>query len=258
MFTKNFYKNIDHAIRNYPRYTNKYSGAANNRMALDADASQKFYSLDKGGHIIFATTSKNSDAVPQDVTRVFQKVNIFLAALTEALDKKFKRVSDYDAVKSIVTNCGFFISIGIETRNFHSESTSRDLDITIIKDVLGDNITNDSVQIAKRELAITRNNIAANFDTNNSGKEMCHLLFVCDSIMGQPIVSASLMHTNTSQYDWVKTTNCGKPSEKPIDFKFTAEDYLFTDPDFINTFTNSFKDSPEFDDLVKKLAGYIH
>lgn len=257
MFTKNFYKNRDNAIKNNPKYQNKYLANAQKKTVLGDTELSKYYTFDERGHIMVVTTSKDSDNISPDVQKTFQKVIVFFAAWTAALSKKGKTLFDYDAVKSIITNSGFFIDTGMEKRSFHSESTSASLDTTIIQDVLGNGITGGGIAIAKRVLATIGNTIQVSFDAKKTDKEICHLLFVCESLMGMPIVSISLFHTKLSQYSWVSKTNCSQVSRNTIDFKFDADDFLFADPDYIDKFTRDFEGSPEFDQLIDKLAGYI-
>ncbi len=257
MFTQKFYKNRDIAIKNNPKYMNKYFGNAPKNVLSEEKEIPKYYTFDERGHIMVVTTSKDSDNISPEVSKTFQKVIVFFAAWTAALSKKGKTLFDYDAVKSIITNSGFFIDTGMEKRSFHSESTSASLDTTIIQDVLGNGITGGGIAIAKRVLATIGNTINVSFDKKETEKEICHLLFICESLMGMPIVSISLFHTKLSQYSWVSKTNCSQVSRNAIDFKFDSDDFLFADPDYIDKFTKDFEGSPEFDQLIDKLAGYI-
>jgi hypothetical protein len=255
MFTPSFYARRDQAMAE----SNKYRQLLGSRQALMAGETEidKYYTFDEKGHIMVVTTSKDTDNVQPAVAQTFQKVIVFFGAWTAALARAGKTLFDYEAVTSMITKSGFFVSMGTEKRSYRSESTSVALDTSIIQGILGAGITGGGMAIAKRMLANIGTTISASYSKEDTKKEISHLLFICESLMGFPIVSISLYHTKLEQHSWVSTTNCSKVSKQTVAFDFEADDYLFVDPQFIDQFSNSFEGSKEFDDLIEKLSGYI-
>lgn len=254
MFTPKSIESRNEALFQLDAYKNKFD---NNLEANAEHELDKYYTFDEKGHIMVVTTSKDTEHVDPKVTETFQKCIVFFGAWTAAITKKGKTLFDYDAVKSVIANSGWFVNTEMEKRSFHSNSTSATLDTTIIQDVLGGGVTGGGVAIAKRVLASLGNTIKASFEKKDTKKEICHLLFICESLMGMPIVTVSIYHTSMEQHSWVSTTNCSSVSHQTIDFKYDADDFLFVDPTLIGKCTKEFENSPEYDKLIDKLASYV-
>lgn len=215
----------------------------------------KYYAFDEKGHVLFASTSEGE--APADVKKVFTKVICFFAAMTAALARKEKTLFDYEAVNSLIAKSGWFIALGKEKRSFNSESTSANLNTTIIQSVLGSSITGGGMKIAQNVLASLGGQITASYEKSDTKKEIAHLLFICESIMGIPMVSISLYHTNMEQHSWVAKTNCSTVSRSTINFKYESDDFMFVDPEFIDKFTPEFQRSEAYDKLIEALSNTI-
>ena len=218
------------------------------------DSIDRYYTFDEKGHIMGVTTSKETNDIAPAVRETFQKVRVFFGAWAAALARKKFSLYDYDAVKQIISSSGFFVSMGSETRSYHSDSTEVTLNTAIIGAVLGSDITGGGMEIAKKTLAKIGGQISGGFSEQKTDKEIAHLLFICESLMGMPIVTISLYHTKLDQFGWVQKTNCEEVSRQTIDFKFHSDDYLFVDPDYINKFTEDFEKSDSYEKLIDELA----
>ena len=215
----------------------------------------KYYAFDEKGHVLFASTSDGEAG--EDVKKVFTKVICFFAGMTKALALKDKTLFVYAAVNEIISNSGVFIALGKEKRTFSSESTSASLNTTIIQNVLGSSITGGGMKIAQNVLAALGGQITASYEKSDTKKEIAHLLFICESIMGIPMVSVSLYHTNLEQHSWVAKTNCSTVSRSTINFNYESDDYMFVDPQFIDKFTPEFQHSEAYDRFIEELAKSI-
>ena len=255
MFTPGFYARQEQALAQNKAYRDLYGSAP--AMLDGSQEIDKFYTFDEKGHIMAVTTSKDTDKLQPVVEETFQKVFVFFGAWTAALNRAGKTLFDYEAVRVIISSSGFFINTGMEKRTFSSETTSASLDTSIIQGVLGSSITGGGMAIAKRVLATIGTAITASHQKQDTKKEISDVLFICESLMGIPIVTVSLYHTKLEQYSWVAKTNCASISRQKISFEFAADDFLFVDPTFINKFSKDFEGSPDYDKLIEKLAGYI-
>lgn len=240
------------ANKNYARLIESTPGVLKDNAGGEIS---KYYAFDEKGHVLFASTSDGEASA--DVKQVFTKVVCFFAAMTAALARKEKTLFDYEAVNSVIANSGWFIALGKEKRSFNSESTSASLNTTIIQNVLGSCVTGAGMKIAQNVLASLGGQITASYEKSDTKKEIAHLLFICESIMGIPMVSISLYHTNLEQHSWVTKTNCSTASRSTINFKYEADDYMFVDPEFIKRFTPEFQRSEEYDKLIEELANLI-
>ncbi|WP_455600145.1 hypothetical protein [Cloacibacillus sp.] len=218
------------------------------------DSIGRYHTFDEKGHIMVVTTSNGTDDVAPAVRETFQKVMVFFDAWTAALTRKKFSLYDYDAVKQMISSSGLFVSMGSKARSYHSDSTKVSLNTSIIGAVLGPGITGGGMLIAKKTLAIIGGKISDGFSEQKTDKEIAHLLFICESLMGMPLVTISLYHTKLEQFGWVQKTNCEEVSRQTIDFKFHSDDYLFVDSNYINKFTADFEKSDSYEKLIDELA----
>lgn len=246
---------IKNAMIDNEKYANLISSSETNHTQNKGGEIQKYYAFDEKGHILFASTSDGEAG--EDVKKLFTKVVCFFAAMTAALARKQKTLFDYEAVNSIIAGSGWYIALGKEKRSFNSESTSASLNTTIIQNVLGSNISGGWMKIAQNILASLGGQITASYEKSDTKKEIAHVLFICESIMGIPMVSVSLYHTNLEQHSWVTKTNCSSVSRSTISFKYDSDDYMFVDPEFINKFTPEFQRSEAYDKLIDEMANSI-
>ena len=252
----NDYGNFSERRRSYMMKQEKYRDMYKKYLATDGDehSIDKYYTFDEKGHIMGVTTSKETNDIAPAVSETFQKVMVFFGAWTAALARKKFSLYDYDAVKQMISSSGLFVSMGSKARSYHSDSTKVSLNTAIIGAVLGPGITGGGMAIAQKALARIGGKISDGFSEQKTDKEIAHLLFICESLMGMPIVTISLYHTKLEQFGWVQKTNCEKVSRQTIDFKFHSDDYLFVDPDYINKFTEDFEKSDSYEKLIDELA----
>ena len=218
---------------------------------------EKYYTFDELGHIMFVTTSHDTAGLSQRVQETFQKVIVFFGALTKALAQKGKTIMHYKALNSIISSSGVFVSVQKESRTFTSGSTTVSLNTSIITHVLGSAISGGALEIAKRTLAAIGGALNSTFKDEGDKTEIAHLLFVCESLMGMPIVSISLFHAKVGELRWLQKTNCDEIYREKKSFEYDGDHYLFVDPTYIKKFTSEFEESEEYKEFVDQLAGYI-
>ncbi|EBC1670932.1 hypothetical protein RQ094_003872 [Salmonella enterica] len=245
-------------IENAALANNEYAKLINKNVTFKANAGgeiPKYYAFDEKGHVLFASTSQSEAS--EDVKELFMKVVCFFAGMTAALAQAKKNLFDYEAVNAVISGSGMFVALGKELRTFSSESTSASLNTTIIQNVLGSNITGGGMKIAQNVLASLGGQITASYEKSDTKKEISHVLFICETIMGIPMVSVSLYHTNLEQHSWVVNTNCAAASRSSINFKYESDDFMFADPAFIKKFTPEFERSKEYDEFIERLVKSI-
>lgn len=220
---------------------------------------KKYYTFDQSGSILISSTVGEEEKMEPEVRKVFQKVIVFFGALTAAITKAGKDMYDYDALEAVIGKSGLFISIHQEDRTFMSGATSLTLDTAIIETVLGIAIAPESgaLAIAKQVISGMGKQIQLSVSGKVARDKVAHLLFICENLMGMPIVSISLFYIDMKQAEVVTKSNCHQSITETLTFKYHQHSYLFVDPDYINKFSEDFKDNPEYQELINKLAGYI-
>lgn len=264
---KTFENKLKTAVMSLPndirsKYESKYGKVTSILFAQEEEEGgehslTKYYTFDERGHIMVVTTSADTENIAPEVQKTFQKVIVFFGAWTAALARKGHTIMDYEAVNKLIAASGNFVSTNKEKRSYHSDSTSASLNTSIIGAVLGTDITGGGMAIAKKTLAIIGGELTSSFQQQQTDKEIAHLLFICESLMGMPIVTVSLFHTKASQYEWVQKTNCEKVSRQTVQFDFESDDYMFVDPDYINQFTSEFEKSDAYEKFIENLASSL-
>ena len=230
--------------------------SSHKHLLLGAEHSlDKVYTFDELGHIMVAVTSDGE--IETEIKKTFQNVLVFFGIITAALAKKGKMLFDYKALNSLISKSGIFIDVNKEQAHYESNSTEVALNTHIIQSMLGAGITGGALEIAKRTLNAIGNQITMSHSSGGAESEVAHILFVCESLMGMPIVSVSLYHTKANQEQWKNETNCSKVSHSEVKFDYEADHYLFVNPEYIQKFTKDFKESSEYTKLIDDIASRI-
>lgn len=223
------------------------------------------FRMDVLGHVLVATTTDQPPASIAAAADMFQECSVLLAAVTVALGKKGKTLFDYAAVRPILMGCGDFVSMGISDRSFHSDDKSLTLDMAVIADVMASFIGIETTaalgtitNIAKTVVSNVGQQLTFSKSDTDSTKKIGHLMFVCQNLMGAPMVSLSYFYSSYAESMSKITTPCATTSATTIDFTFHQEDYMFVSPAAIKKYSPGFaEDQAEFDKLIDKLASLI-
>lgn len=145
-----------------------------------------------------------------------------------------------------------------EDRPFDYSSHDLTLNTAIITGVLGGiSAGGTAMQIAQNTISSLGGAITASVSDTSSDKKVANLLFVCESLMGMPIVTIQLFMVDAKETESVAKTNCSTYVTQEISFKYHQNTYLFVDPVYINQFTDEFKSNPNFEKLIDSLASKI-
>jgi len=219
---------------------------------------KKYYTLNETVNIVISSTAKDEADISVDVKKVFQKVIVFFGAWTAALAKKGTTLYDADAITSIIEKSGFFVRIHQEDRTFDYNSAMGQLDTAIIGSVLsGLSAMGGALKIAQTVVGSMGTELKASITNNENTKKVGHLLFICENLMGMPIVSVSLLNTTAHQSETVTQSNCHTTVQEKLNMTYRQDSFLFVDPTYIDQFTNEFESDPNYQALIDKLAGYI-
>ncbi len=132
------------------------------------------------------------------------------------------------------------------------------LNTAIIEDILsGYGSMGSALKIAQLAVGSTGHTLTVAAEKGESGKKIGHLLFICEDLMGMPLVTLQLIHTTVKESQEVTKSNCHKTSKKSLKMTYHLSTYMFIDPNYIEKFGDDFKLTPEYEELIEELAGYI-
>lgn len=219
---------------------------------------KKYYTLNETGNIMISSTVKDSKDISEDVQNAFKKVIVFFTAWTAALSKKEKTLYDAEAITNIIEQSGFFVRVHKEERTFNYISASGTLNTAIIGSVLsGFSAMGGALKIAQTVVGSMGAQLAVSASHGESTKKIGHLLFICENLMGMPIVNVVLLNTTAKESETVTKSNCHSSVNKNMSMTYRQDAFLFADPTYINQFSDEFKTNPDFEKLIDQLASYI-
>lgn len=227
--------------------------------AEDPDEIKKYYAFSQTGNVMVSSTAQKESEIDEDVKKVFRKSQVFMAALTAAVFKAKKNLYDYDAVEKVIGGSGLFVELHREDRTFSYSSTTIDLNTAIISAVLG-GVTGagGALIVAQKIIDNMGSQIRIAIEKKESTKKVAHLLFVCENLMGMPMVSISLFYIEAKEAEFtVEVTNCFKVANQKIDFKYHQDTFMFVDPEYISQFTEDFQENEEFKKIIDRLSKLI-
>ncbi|MDA2645000.1 hypothetical protein ORL62_29380 [Bacillus cereus] len=232
-----------------------------NRFTADNKTSgeiPKYFTFNETGNIMISSTAQSEDKINPKVLEAFNKAIVFFGAISAAMNRKGKNLYDYDALSNVIASTGQFIPMHKEDRTFSQSSTQFTLNTAIINDVLGNvNALGSALEIAKKVVNSIGGQLRVSASGTSNSKKVAHLLFVCENLMGMPIINISLFYVDTKESQSVQKSNCNEFVHDTVEFKYHQEDFMFVDPEYINKFSEDFKKNPEYDKLIENLANAI-
>lgn len=264
MFTEKSKSALKEFITADEKYLSYLSQKAPKESLLRASISdedgeiKKYYTLNNSGNIMISSTVENEANISADVKSVFQKVIVFFGAWTSALNKAGKTLYDADAITSMIEGSGYFVRVHQEERTFNYTSAQGTLNTAIIGSILsGFSAMGSALKIAQNVVGAMGNEISISLSRGENTKKIGHLLFICENLMGMPIINVALLNTTARESETVSKSNCHTTVQKTMAMTYRQDLFLFVDPTYINKFSQDFETNPDYDALIEKLVSYI-
>jgi len=230
------------------------------QAGADTGEIQKYYTLNQTGNIMVSSTVSNEKDLSDDVKALFQKTIVFFGAWAAALEQKKKSLYDYEAIATMINKSGFFVRVHEEDRTFESGSTSLTLDTAILGSVLSGVASmggTTALSIAQTVIGSMGSQLKLAASSKQETKKIAHLLFVCENLMGMPILNVLLFNTSAKQSETVTSSNCHKTVSTKVSMAYHQDTFMFVDPTYIDKFSTAFQSNPDYDALIKRLADYL-
>lgn len=229
----------------------------------------KYYVFNQTGNILMSSTDPKGEDIPESVRKVFNEVSVFFAAMTKSISQTINPLTnkayslyDLEAIESIVDGSGYFIHVNKSEIHTKSQTSGASFSKELISKVLGLAVSAGSVagfatamvasigQAAKDKTDDSKYwDVVKNKD--NSSSYVANIMFVCEYIMGMPLVTAIVMSTKAEQASQTfKAGPCYKSSssEQTIDVK--KDSYMFVTPEFIKEFASELNSSSNDTDYL--------
>ena len=229
----------------------------------------KYYVFNETGNIMMATTDDSSSQIQQSVRDVFNEVSVFFAAMTKAISttinpstKKAYSIYNYDALSKIISGSGLFIHVTEEDINYTSEKIGADFSKELIEGLLG--LATGVGELSFAEAMIQSMGSAGLNISQQSSSEtssVANIVFVCEYLMGMPIVSALVVYLNTKeQQQSLSVGPCFKESSQTMTWKMHKDTYMFVTPTFIKKYSGDLMSGvtdPVYNEFIEYLSDLV-
>tara|TARA_B100000579_G_scaffold40304_1_gene28137 strand:+ start:1094 stop:1900 length:807 start_codon:yes stop_codon:yes gene_type:complete len=238
---------------------------------------KKGFVFNETGNIMMATTDLQNQEIDDSVKQDFQEVSVFFAAMTKALEKaaneNMKGVDkdgnsfnyslyDYEAMKKIIDNSGCFIQVNEEDVNFASESFGVTFSKELLEAVLGLATGTGELAFAQAMVnSVGKAGFAINESEQHSEKKVSNIIFVCEYLLGMPVISAIVLTADCTQEAFnMKIGPCVSVKEQHTSLVVHKDTYMFVTPSFIKKWSGDILDgmnNPEFEQLTQKFDTFL-
>ena len=206
----------------------------------------KYYIFNETGNIMLASTALASDEISQSVRDVFAEVAVFFAAMTKAmtttidpLSKQPYSIYDYKAIEGIVDGSGLFVHVTEEDVSYENSSFGADFSKNLIEALLGLATGEGALSFAQGMIAsMGKRGLKIGASSWKSSSEVANIVFVCEYLLGMPVVSAIVVSIDASKSREVWSAGpCIQGSSSKMKMVMHKDTYMFVTPKFIREYS---------------------
>lgn len=234
----------------------------------------KYYAFNETGNIMVSTTKEGSEEVNDALRVMFLDMSIFFAAMTKAIvtkedgqGNKVSSVYNSDDITKILDKSEFFVEVRQETVTVSSSEVGDKMSKELTEKLLGRHFEENRLNFARGmfySMSKTKNN-------KGSGS----IFFICESILGLPMVSAMVIKLKHSSGEGTLINSGEKKEGREMEdilkldesdgtntilrkWNFEKNTYVFVSPRTIsNVNFPAPGDSLAYDKLVKTLEEHL-
>ena len=208
----------------------------------------KHFVFNETGNIMLATTDDSSVQIQQSVRDVFAEVSVFFAGMTKAISttvdpdsKSGRRYSlyNYTALEAIIDGSGCFIHVAEEDVDYQISSWGADFSKDLLQALLGLYTGTGELAFATALVSsVGKEGLKLSGDSSKSDSEVANIFFVCEYLLGMPIVSAIVIRASSKMASQTFTLGpCFKEHTESKTLNFHKDTYLFVTPSFIDAYS---------------------
>ena len=120
------------------------------------------------------------------------------------------------------------------------------------------NAINLLLNIAKNVVSNVGSKITLSKSDQSGSKKIGHMMFICQNLIGAPMVSLSYFYSSFAESMSKINTPCVSTSSTTVDFAFHQEDFMFISPAAIAKYSPELTaDRAAYDKLIASLTALI-
>jgi hypothetical protein len=218
----------------------------------------KKYVFNQTGNIMMSTTDTTTSEISQSVVNVFEEVSVFFAALTKALSDQGFSLYDHEALERIIDGSGLFVQVTQEDVEYKQQSASIDFSKDLLEALLGLASGTGEMAFASAMISsIGQQGLKISEGTSHSSSKVGNIVFVCEYLLGMPIVSAIVVYADFNENkQWFKLGPCISEQSMNKSLKMNKTTYMFVVPSIIKEFSPALA-GVEHDASYNELIGYL-
>ncbi|GMA24806.1 hypothetical protein GCM10025864_25650 [Luteimicrobium album] len=229
----------------------------------------KEYIFNETGNIMLASTALGSKKISRQVRDVFAEVAVFFAAMTKAISTTIDpatnqsySIYDYDVLQGIVDGSGLFVQVTEEDLHHSSQSFGAELSKELVEGLLGLATGAGELSFAEGMIAaMGQEGLKISGSSASTSSKVATIVFVCEYLLGMPIVSALVVSVDAKQYkQQFQAGPCLKESSTTFDMVMHKDTYMFVTPRFIKQYSGdlaSVEDDVDFAEFVSYLSDLV-
>ncbi|WP_299948865.1 hypothetical protein [uncultured Ruegeria sp.] len=230
---------------------------------------EKRYVFNETGNIMMASTEIGSEEISQEVRDVFAEVSVYFAAMTRAMSTtinpktgSFYSIYDYEAIEGIVAGSGLFIQVSEEDITHEMSSWGVTVSKELIEGLLGLATGSGEMAFAQAMVSsIGKRGLQISGKNNKSDGRVGTIVFVCEYLMGMPVVSALVCYVDSKIASQSFTLGpCIKEQSSSLHLLLHKDTYMFVTPKFIRKYAGdllSVESDLEYLELVDFLQDLV-
>lgn len=236
----------------YKNYATQFVGSLTSNEIDDDETCW----LELGGHTMIVTSGK--EKISTEGRDTLNKMKVLWSAMTAALTKEGKALTDESAVSNMISGSSWFAPIAHFDRLVTVKENSVELDMGFISSVVGGAMSGGgSVGAAKGAVNAMGESLRLAKREERTKEKSAHVMMVVDDT--GPIVGAQLrvISTNSEECSGVIDLDCSKKTSTCVESKYTDKLFMFVNPTIIKQWGEGFPESDGFKELVERLRNII-
>lgn len=232
----------------------------------------KHYVFNETGNIMMATTDSDSNQIRDEVREVFAEVSVFFAAMTRAISSTINPATitttdtigkpynlyNYEALSRVIDGSGLFTQVTEQDVLHTSTSWGVDFSKELIESILGLATGAGELTFASAMVAsMGKEGLRLSASTNKTNQTVGNIVFVCEYLMGMPLISAIVVYADMADHsDVLNAGPCFKVQDSTHELKMHKDTYMFVTPKFIHKYAGEL-DSVQQDAAYNDLITYL-
>ena len=236
----------------------------------------KRYVFNETGNIMLATTDDQTANIQQEVRNVFAEVSVFFGAMTKAISQTinpngkkdangnlpYYNLYNYDALESVIDGSGYFVRVNEEDVSYTTSSFGANFSKELIEAVLGLATGGTALTFATAMVnSMGKEGVNISAQANSEHSKVANVIFVCEYLMGMPIVSAIVVTADSKTVaQTVQLGPCFKEQTSSTTMTVHKDTYMFVTPAFIKQYAgdlSSIMNDPEYLKLIMELESLV-